>query len=127
MELFGRETMLHGWSHFFEADENAVGIMTSGRSKGKTFAVERNYGKGKIVILGALPDQDFLKAMLSHYRDFLKLPELRVDCGNALFRRIGNDGEFAIAVNLNGKESKIRYFEQDIYLAPFEIRLIKRM
>lgn len=124
---FSRETTLHGWSHFFEAEnETAIGVMTNGRSKGKAFAIEQNYGKGKIVILGALPDQDFLKAMVCHYRDFLNLPELKADCGNALFRRSGDDGEFAVALNLNGKDGKIAFFKEEFSLSPFEVRIIKR-
>ena len=100
--------------------------MVDGRSKGKAFAVESEYGKGKIVVLGALPEREFLAAMLKYYSDFLSLPAVRMEAGSYLIRRENEKGEFAIAVNLNGKGGRIQYYDQDVLLAPFETRFLEK-
>lgn len=120
---FGCSTGLRGWSCFFDTeDDKAAGIMTSGRSTGKAFAVESAYGKGKILVLGSQTDEIFLKAMLRHYCRELSMPDIQVPPGSYLIRREGPDGEFAAALNLDGKGGVIRYIGQEIRLAPFEVR-----
>ena len=44
--------------------------------------------------------------------------------GSYLIRRTGTAGEFAFAINLDGKGGTVNYFGKKIKLAPFEHKIL---
>ena len=72
-ELLGVSSELSGWCAAMIAREGTqvIGTLTQGRGKGLAFATERNIGKGKLVLLGAMPygehKDTMLNALISHY------------------------------------------------------------
>ncbi|MBO1512130.1 beta-galactosidase [Metabacillus bambusae] len=69
---FGCSAPLGLWSTVFEySEEHSVGTIMEGLSAGKSFLTEHSLGKGKIVMLGAMPmgreGDVLLKRMIDHY------------------------------------------------------------
>ncbi len=72
-ELLGVSSELSGWCAAMTAHEGTqvVGTLTAGRGKGLAFVTERRIGKGKLVLLGAMPHgdnkDDMLNTLIHHY------------------------------------------------------------
>ncbi len=81
-ELLGVSSELSGWCAAMTANAGTkvVGTLTEGRGKGLAFVTERNMGKGKLVLLGAMPHGDkkdtMLNTLIDHYANAAGIPRL---------------------------------------------------
>jgi beta-galactosidase len=101
------------WSSVFEYNpDTSVGIIEEGLSKGQAFISEHTIGKGKIVLLGAMPVGDdgdrLLKNLINHYAETANV-ELRTDVtnGTIVCPRVGNGSTVWFVVNMDGQGGSV--------------------
>jgi beta-galactosidase len=132
------------WSSVFEAKEaKAVGIIEGGLTPRKTFLTERQYGKGKIVMLGSLPigeDGDaMLIKLLDHYAVEAGI-RLRTDVtkGTIVAPRQGDGYTVWVIVNMDGSGGNVtvpqdgidlvtqsKVFSGKLEIGSYEYRIIR--
>ncbi|MBB3111614.1 beta-galactosidase GanA [Paenibacillus phyllosphaerae] len=103
------EAPLAMWGNLFEAVEaKGIGHVRGGLTPGLAFLTERSYGKGAIVMLGAMPAGDegelLLRHVVDHYAEAAGVT-MRTDVSEGTIvapRRYGNDLLWVI-VNMNGR------------------------
>ncbi len=140
-EALGIEAPLSLWSSFFELDgAEAVGKVCNGRCPGKVFLTEHSVGKGKIVMLGSMPEgetgREMLKRLIFRYTNGIDKPE--VSPGTEAIPRLDSNGLFYFLVNMNGQGGSIKingicsdlitgkkYQSGQILLEPYEYRIIR--
>lgn len=109
-EALGCSAPLEHWAALFACRGTcrAVGTVKGGvTTPGLAFLTEHDVGRGRIVMLGAKPAGEEGKAMLrtivAHYASLagVRMP-LKTTVGTAVFPRTDTDGEFWIAINMDG-------------------------
>lgn len=112
-EAFGVHAPLGLWGAFFATpDAEAVGTVTAGRSSGQAFITERRVGRGRVVMLGAWPEEPagagLLQRLVRHYADAAGV-SLRCDASAdvVLAARQDGDADLWIAANLGGAAGHI--------------------
>ncbi|MBM7603876.1 beta-galactosidase [Metabacillus crassostreae] len=112
-EFMGKAAPLSLWSAIFEPKEaKAVGIISEGISKGKTFMTEHSVGKGKVVMLGSLPTAEsgekLLINCLNHYAEEANvLIKTDVTEGTIVVPRQGSNEVVWIIVNMDGNGGSV--------------------
>lgn len=106
---FGVSAPLGLWACVFEPkDAGVMGWVEGGVTPGTAFITESRLGKGKIVMLGAMPvteqGRTMLQKMLLHYADEKGVDmRMKVSAGTVVAPRIGEDGtKFWFIVNMDG-------------------------
>jgi beta-galactosidase len=107
-KVFGTSADLGGWSAVFQPKTaKAIGVIKGGNTPGLVFLTEQIRGKGKVVMLGSLPQaaqgKKMLKAIFSHYAMEAKVNWPKSSYGTEIFKRVGKEGLIWIVVNLNIK------------------------
>jgi beta-galactosidase len=106
---FGHSAPLTGWAAtFLPKGATAVGTLDGGVTPGLAFITEHAVGKGKIVLLGALPEGDkgaaLLQALFRHYATEAGVTlKLDTSPGTIAIPRADADGLFWIVVNMDGQ------------------------
>lgn len=109
-KAFGCTAPLGMWSALFEPREvtaKAVGSVAEGITPGFSFLTEREYGRGKLVMLGSMPQGEngdaMLKKLIDHYCMEAGVT-LRSDVtpGTIVAPRRGDGLTFWIVINMNG-------------------------
>lgn len=101
------------WSSIFEYnEENAVGLITSGISKGKSFITEHKLGKGKIVMLGSMPMEHegdlMLRNMIQHYTNEANIEhQTDVSFGTIVAPRMGEEYTVWFIINMDGNGGNV--------------------
>ncbi|SEN50819.1 beta-galactosidase [Amphibacillus marinus] len=68
-EAFGTSVELSGLSSLFTVEDDVIvhGKVTAGQAQGKAFLIERALGKGKIVMVGTVLEQNALQVVIENY------------------------------------------------------------
>ena len=118
-DAFGVSAELSLWSAVFKLLEGAEGkatvkgIIRGGAADGLAFITEKVFGKGKIVMLGAMPSGEsglkMLQAMVLHYILETGATSLKFDVtpGTIVAPRENEKNTYWIAVNMDGKGGSI--------------------
>lgn len=107
-KAFGHSAPLAWWGAVFAPKGATVmGTLVGGVTPGLAFITEHRVGKGKIVLLGAMPQDDagaaLLQAMFAHYADEAGVTlRLETTPGTVAIPRTGEDGLFWVVVNMDG-------------------------
>ncbi|OPZ80844.1 MAG: Beta-galactosidase YesZ [bacterium ADurb.Bin429] len=105
---FGHTAPLTGWAAtFLPKSATAIGTLEGGVTPGLAFITEQQLGKGKIVLLGALPEGDegavLLAAMFRHYAAEAGVTlALDTSPGTIAIPRADETGLFWVVVNMDG-------------------------
>ncbi|MHB1484715.1 MAG: beta-galactosidase [Saccharofermentanales bacterium] len=113
---FGVTAGLSGLGAVFEnVDGEVLGRADNGIVKDLPFITEHSYGKGKIVMLGAMPDgedgRQMIRNMMLRYAKLCGCkPAWKLSQGVAAYERINSYGEHLLfAVNMTGTKGNISF------------------
>jgi beta-galactosidase len=116
-KAFGLTAPVAGWCSALRpasSDTKVVGTLKSEQAPGLAFLTERKLGKGRVVVLGALPDgkagEKMLAKVVTHYAAQAGVT-LRFNGtpGTLVCPRVTTDGKkLWVVVNLDGKGGKVR-------------------
>jgi Beta-galactosidase len=105
---FGHSALLTLWSSVFKLEgAAAVGTIEGGLTPELAWITEKQYGRGKVVMLGSMPagedGQQLIEALITHYANEAGVT-LRSDVspGTIVAPRVGNGFEIWIIVNMDG-------------------------
>ncbi|WNQ09510.1 beta-galactosidase [Paenibacillus aurantius] len=108
-QAFGVSAPLSLWSAVFRPLEaQSAGIVEQGLTPGLSFLTERKHGKGKIVLLGSMPEGEegdqLLRKLVDHYAREAQVT-LRTDVspGTIVAPRRGEDGDVWFVINMDGQ------------------------
>ncbi|QNF30480.1 beta-galactosidase [Metabacillus elymi] len=141
---FGCSAPLGLWSTVFEySEEHSVGTITEGLSAGKSFLTEHSLGKGKIVMLGAMPigreGDVLLKRMIDHYSILAEVNQ-RTDVtpGTIVAPRENDHSIIWFMINMDGNggsvtipfkgydiKNKIEIESGKLEIGPFECKMVE--
>jgi len=105
---FGVEAKLGLWSAVYRArDAEVRGIIEGGLSPDLAFITERKLGRGRVVLLGSMPQgepgRNMLRSMIDHYADVASASvRPSATAGTLVVQRETSDGRVWIIVNVNG-------------------------
>lgn len=115
-QAFGVAAPLSLWSAVFEPADEAtavIGTVAGGLTPGLAFITERPVGRGKIVLLGSMPDGDaghqLLRKLIEHYAAEAGVAvRSDVTAGTLVIPRLGGDGEtWWVVVNIDGRGGEV--------------------
>lgn len=103
-----------------------VGTICEGIGKNKAFITEKTFGKGKIVLIGALPigekGDEMLKRLIQHY---LKTPSYYVTDGTIIVERENTHSEIIFAINMDGQGGNVVIDDKKITVNPYDYEIIQ--
>lgn len=115
-QAFGVSAPLSLWSAVFEpvpGEAAAIGTISGGLTPGLAFLTERRHGRGKLILLGSMPDGEdgdlLLRKLIGHYAEEAGIT-VRSDAtpGTLVVPRAGDDGrELWVIVNLDGSGGSV--------------------
>lgn len=107
-KAFGLSAPLDWWGATFEPKgAKAMGTLEGGLTPGLAFLTERDVGKGKVVLLGAMPQGEdgaaLLRALFRHYAAEAGIAPAETTAGTVVIPRTSAKGLLWIVVNMDGQ------------------------
>ncbi len=105
---FGTEAILGLWSAVFRVGEaEVVGVIEGGVTPGLAFITQRELGRGRVVLLGSMPQREsgktMLQAMIGHYAGIASVSTRRwATAGTLAIERERHGARIWIVVTHNG-------------------------
>ncbi len=131
VQLYGTddssESLVRADGNFFEAFGNLSAVFS------------KKYGRGRVIVLGALPSSDDLKRIIDLSVDYSGVRRIRTRGNVTAYRRKGRLYEGLIAIETSGKTGGILLdgeyddilaggrFSGDTELSPFEVLVLKKV
>lgn len=125
---FEGESSVRHWVTTLETVESEEKATIKSNCHHKTGIVsERNLGEGKIVILGGLPNEEWLAQFIQYYCDQAKVTwRYEVDQRVVAIPRVNQDKQYLMLVNMTGEQiDSVRVKELSIDLDAYSYRIVE--